>query len=348
QHTVLLEVPNRDEILLAFEDIERDRPNCDQDFNDVVFYVTADPADAFDREDLPETPPTKDDRDGVPDAEDDEPDDPTIATYEYGPAKDQFGTLAYEDLWPGQGDYDFNDLVVDYTLRFARHADGTLTRLDGRFVVKAIGAAFVNGFALEAPVPAASVASVSGQRLSQNLFTMANNGTEAGRTRAVIPVFDAAQEILSDPATFFANTEAGQPYVPPTDTIAIGVAFAPRIPAADSRALSVTWLNPFLVSNQERGREVHLPDLPPTEGADLALFNTSEDESDVEAGLTYKTWNGLPWALHFVGGFVYPFEEVDITRAYPRFKPWAESGGVVDADWYTNPDYRVDPYLYRP
>ncbi|MEM8599809.1 MAG: DUF4114 domain-containing protein, partial [Bacteroidota bacterium] len=47
QHTVLLEVPNRDEILLAFEDIERDRPNCDQDFNDVVFYVTADPADAF-------------------------------------------------------------------------------------------------------------------------------------------------------------------------------------------------------------------------------------------------------------------------------------------------------------
>ncbi|MBU1370939.1 MAG: LruC domain-containing protein, partial [Bacteroidetes bacterium] len=31
------------------------------------------------------------------------------------PPTEQFeGTLAYEDLWPGKGDYDFNDLVIDY------------------------------------------------------------------------------------------------------------------------------------------------------------------------------------------------------------------------------------------
>ncbi len=30
------------------------------------------------------------------------------------PSEQFTGTLAYEDLWPGKGDYDFNDLVVDY------------------------------------------------------------------------------------------------------------------------------------------------------------------------------------------------------------------------------------------
>ncbi|MEO1480382.1 MAG: LruC domain-containing protein, partial [Bacteroidota bacterium] len=154
QHTVLLEVPGRDEILLAFEDIERNLPACDQDFNDAVFYVTANPPESIQREDIPDATPAPPDTDGdgVPDTQDDAPNDPTVATYEYGPARDQFGTLAYEDLWPGQGDYDFNDLVVDYNLRFARNAAGDLTKLDGQFVVKAIGAGYRNALALALPV----------------------------------------------------------------------------------------------------------------------------------------------------------------------------------------------------
>jgi LruC domain-containing protein len=31
-----------------------------------------------------------------------------------------YGTLAFEDLWPSTGDYDFNDQVVDYDLKSSK------------------------------------------------------------------------------------------------------------------------------------------------------------------------------------------------------------------------------------
>ncbi len=42
-HNVLLSDPNNDRIILGFEDIRRDYASCDQDFNDALFYITANP-----------------------------------------------------------------------------------------------------------------------------------------------------------------------------------------------------------------------------------------------------------------------------------------------------------------
>ncbi|MEL6769900.1 MAG: LruC domain-containing protein [Bacteroidota bacterium] len=343
QHNVFLNFTDYGRYVLGFDD----QPLTwgDQDFNDVVFYVTANPVSAIDPTDVVRygSAPPDADGDGVPDTQDDAPNDPTVATYEYGPARDQFGTLAYEDLWPGQGDYDFNDLVVDYNLRFARNAAGDLTKLDGQFVVKAIGAGYRNALALALPVDAAAVASVSGQRLGSGLFTTAGNGAESGRTAAIVPVFDDANAILARPGGYFANTQMAAPYVSPEDTVAIALVFASPVAAP---ALSVTWLNPFLVSNQERGREVHLPNQMPSEGADVALLGSSQDRTNEGLGFTYKNERGLPWALHFADGFVYPTEQTPVTEAYTRFRAWAESSGAAHADWYTDERYRVDEKVY--
>ena len=46
-HTVLLSDPENERIYLGFEDIRRDYKSCDQDFNDAIFYVTADPYSAI-------------------------------------------------------------------------------------------------------------------------------------------------------------------------------------------------------------------------------------------------------------------------------------------------------------
>lgn len=40
-HNVLLSDPDNERIILGFEDIRRDYPSCDQDFNDALFYITA-------------------------------------------------------------------------------------------------------------------------------------------------------------------------------------------------------------------------------------------------------------------------------------------------------------------
>lgn len=46
-HNVLLLDPDNERIILGFEDIRRDYNSCDNDFNDAVFYVTANPYDAI-------------------------------------------------------------------------------------------------------------------------------------------------------------------------------------------------------------------------------------------------------------------------------------------------------------
>jgi len=47
QHNVLLADPENERIILGFEDIRRDYASCDQDFNDAIFYVTANPYEAI-------------------------------------------------------------------------------------------------------------------------------------------------------------------------------------------------------------------------------------------------------------------------------------------------------------
>ncbi|WP_420571111.1 DUF4114 domain-containing protein [Kordia sp.] len=46
-HNVLLNDPDNERIILGFEDIRRDYGSCDNDFNDAVFYVTANPYTAL-------------------------------------------------------------------------------------------------------------------------------------------------------------------------------------------------------------------------------------------------------------------------------------------------------------
>ncbi|NJM78576.1 MAG: DUF4114 domain-containing protein [Flavobacterium sp.] len=46
-HNVLLNDPDNERIILGFEDIRRDNAGCDNDFNDAIFYVTANPYSAL-------------------------------------------------------------------------------------------------------------------------------------------------------------------------------------------------------------------------------------------------------------------------------------------------------------
>lgn len=51
-HNVLLSDPENERIILGFEDIRRDYGSCDNDFNDALFYVTANPYEAIVNENL--------------------------------------------------------------------------------------------------------------------------------------------------------------------------------------------------------------------------------------------------------------------------------------------------------
>ena len=100
--------------------------------------------------------------------------------------------------------------------------------------------------------------------------------------------------------------------------------------------LPSTAFNFFIIANQNRGKEIHLPNSIPTSLSNTALMGTGNDDSNISTGKYFKTKNNLPWGINIIGGFSYPIEKAPIDAAYLHFNEWAESGGALYPQWYTN------------
>ena len=81
------------------------------------------------------------------------------------------------------------------------NANTALVELYADFSVRAIGAAYLNSFGFEMPVPSSIVQSVTGNVLSDNFITTSSNGTESGQSNAVIFVTDNPKNQLPYPGT---------------------------------------------------------------------------------------------------------------------------------------------------
>ncbi len=292
------------------------------------------------------TGPTRDtDGDGVDDDMDDYPNDPTRAFNVYYPNEQDWGTLAFEDLWPGKGDYDFNDLVLDYHFKSVLNASNQLVEFFTDYSVRAVGASLKNGFGFMLGGSPSAVASVTGTHLTENYIHNNANGTEQGQTNTVIILFDNAFRNIGSSGSTFINTKEDVPYVAP-DTNELHVLYANPV------SVNVTGTapyNPFLIINGERGKEVHLAGQKPTDLVNTSYFGTYADATDPATGKYYQTENNLPWGLDLPVSFAYPKEQVDILSAYNHFGQWAESGGTDYPDWYMDkPGYRVSTNIYTP
>jgi len=287
------------------------------------------------------------DGDGVADEEDAYPEDPARAFNNYYPAMG-FGSLAFEDLWPATGDYDFNDLVMDYRFKTVTNGNNKVTEVFGTFVVRAIGAGLHNGFGFQLPASSLSQEeiTVTGYDLQEGYVTLNANGTEANQEKITVILFeDAYDELLSPGGGIGVNVVPGETYVDP-DTMVITIACTPNLYSLDDVGLAD--FNPFLIVNQDRGREVHLPDMPPTSLADPSYFGTDQDDSDPATGRYYKTENNLPWAINIAESYDYTIEKDQITSAYIKFAPWAESSGSLFPDWYHDlSGYRNETMIYQ-
>lgn len=257
-----------------------------------------------------------------------------------------FGTLAFEDLWPSQGDYDFNDLVIDYQFEVFMNTGNFVQQVVGTFVIKAFGASYENGFGfqLASGIDPADL-TVSGSQLKENIISLNSNGTESGQTVPTIIVYDNAFKEMQHPGIGIGvNTEPSAPYVTPV-TIVINIDFTPDTYTYND--LDIGNFNPFIFVNQVRSVEVHLPDYPPTALADQGLLGTMEDDSNPATGKYYKTANNLPWAINIYESFDYPIEKQDVVLAYLKFAAWATSSGSLFPDWYKDlTGYRNNSLIY--
>lgn len=347
KHNVLLQY--KDTYLIGFEDINRQSTACDQDFNDLILYATANPIEAISTLNVKQAAVPKDsDGDGTPDTFDAFPADAAKAYINYYPAQDVFGTLAFEDLWPYKGDYDLNDLVVKYNYSIISNSMNQAIEMTAEFLPVASGATYKNGFGIDLGIANSQVKSVNGYKHSRNYIKLNSNGTEAQQDNAVIVPFDDAQNLLLDAGgNFSMNTFMEQANVK-ASPIRMNIVFNSGVSTNGniSNSLVLGNLNPFLISNMNRGAEVHLPGFKPTKLADLALLGQGNDATNTAKGIYYVNKDNYPWALNFTESFLYPTEGTAINNAYLHFFEWAASGGAIFKDWYNNPNYRNNSLVY--
>ena len=280
-------------------------------------------------------PVTDADGDGVSDNIDDYPNDADRAFNIYYPNETTMGSLAFEDNWPGKGDYDFNDLVVDYQYKQVVNSSNELVDLQADFKFKASGATFLNGFGFQMGLTPTDIASVTGTSLLSGYISTLGNGSEAGQAKGTIIVTDNVFNQIPNPGGGIGtNTSLSSTYVDPV-TLTINMSTDNPV------SLSVVGrppYNPFIIVNADRGREVHLSDQEPTTLANAQYFGTEHDDSNIASGKYYKTQNNLPWGIETPTPFDYPVEKAAIINAHLKFAAWAESGGGSYSDWYLDLD----------
>lgn len=273
-----------------------------------------------------------------------------IPSVQYG------GTLAFEDLWPGKGDFDLNDLIVNYDFNTLKNNQEVVKSMTATFTIKAFGASFHNGFGFTlSTVNPSDIVSVTGYDVTNNtVFDIGGNGLENGQSKATIIVFDDTYRVMpTSTSSTGANTQLEYGYTEPLSVV-VTIVFANDAITYSELNIGQAF-NPFLIVQTSingapglRGKEVHLPNYEPSDLFDTSLFGQFSDDSSQIDGRYFVTKHNLPSALNMAEEFDWVIEAQDITGAYLFFADWAESGGFTNTNWYLNESgLRNNNFIYN-
>lgn len=271
--------------------------DSDYDFNDVLFTVSSSP---------------------VPDAV--RPGAVIDPIEVVTAAESTYGTLAYEDLWPSQGDYDMNDFVVNYAYTLGKNEANAIVGVTLEFEPIAKGAASSTqiGFGIELPLDKSIISSVEGAVLEED------------NENATFIIWDNVSNIDKFSGAFI-NTDKNKSLVS-AEKKTVSITF--KTPASD---LSIMKFNPFIFVGS-RSHEIHLPDYKPTAKMNLELLGTGKDRSDRSTGIYYRMEDMYSWALDFpratkdAPAWRYPKEHSSIISAYPGYASWITDKS--NTSWY--------------
>lgn len=283
------------------------------------------------------------DNDGVCDSDDDYPNDGSQAYKNYYPDASTHATFAFEDLWPSYGDYDFNDLIVDFQYNTITNANNDAVKLEMKVYVRAVGASKQNGFGVMFEnIAKSDIASVTGY-VHDGGINVDGAGLESGQSKPVIVVFENVNDVINRPGGSLYNTIPGNPSGV-SDSIKVTVTFTNPM---DVSLLNASNYNPFIFVDGVRGHEIHRVDNPPTDLMDVSLFGQSNDDSNPSIGRYFKSVDNFCWAMEIPKRFQYPIEKADIVISHLKFAEWSQSSGSQRSDWYEdNSGYRNNGNIY--
>lgn len=259
---------------------------------------------------------TDSDHDGVPDQFDAYPDDATRAARVKVPAE-SFYTVAYEDLYPVQGDADFNDYVARVMNEEDLNAAGQVVRIRGSYESVASGAGYNHRLLLNLPAGSGSYTS----RILTSGGAIEKQETRSFAAGETVDVF--LGQTTWDTLGKMQNTKSGQTFV-----------------AGKRAEVEIVLTQP--VNRTDLGKAPY--DLF------LRVINSNKDVHFLgryfkpDGSDQYLDANGFPWAVMIPGPWKWPYETKNIHQGYVNFQNWYSSAGVNNNDWYLT----ADPALVFP
>jgi LruC domain-containing protein len=261
---------------------------------------------------------------------------------QYYPSASEWATIAFEDNWPSIGDYDFNDLVINYRIsEYTLNGEVIRVKLEGQ--IAAVGALQHNGFAFHLPSILRSTIDENAIRYTINDLPQNISPLEAERNQAILIVTNDVWDSVSPAENCkYYRTEAGCD----SDIQMVFSMTLPMASAIPSAQMPEFPYDPFLFATEGydhslafglppgRAYEIHLPDKAPTEAFRSDFFGRRDDRSEPQNGRYFVSANGMPWAINVGVEMQYSLEYMDVIYAYPLFSSFIANQGVVDADWY--------------
>ena len=280
-------------------------------------------------------------------------------SYRYYPENGAFVTLAYEDQWPSEGDYDMNDVVFHYrTVSVIK--DDQLLRVDVHGQLIAIGASFHNGFGIRIPNVLASAVDTSKIRFIHSTLDANGNSSDEHMGNPIEVASDELIAIITQDTWQEVSTSCTFYRTNPNCTDPIQFAFELSLPFSEAQSNSTisTLYDPFIFATHNRfhgdvfatppgrGWEMHLADVTPTEQVNNSFFNTEQDTSNPTLNRYYKNSNNLPWSMEVGTEWQHPSSGIDLLEAYPDFAEHIESNKASNLDWYQSAK-RVNGKTYQ-
>ncbi len=255
--------------------------------------------------------------------------------------------IAFEDSWPEQGDYDMNDVVMLQNSSILLTEQFEVKQIEFQGQLKAMGADYHNGFAIQLDNILPSNVNASLVRFEINGVLQEVSAIEEGTDYLVIKITDDLRSHIqvTESCKYYKTVEGCTnsslmtynvtvPFITPITLDEFPQApYNPFIFAQDATYHGDLFFHPG------RALEIHLKNKIPTSKVDPSRFGVAEDASQEANNYYYQTSSGLPWALAINPGsqeeWKHPIERVDLIQAYPDFQIFVETNGNKSSSWFS-------------
>lgn len=237
------------------------------------------------------------------------------------------GVYAFEDLWPSRGDYDLNDVVVDF-----KH-EKVMSKLKSEQDFKIYQESFY-------------------LTTYQNYVTL-QSGLALKLNTPVEPSSIVMKQVApntTDTTEVNYRNENGVYYL--TDDVkgTLGTTYILEITYAKGQTSNnLASVQPFIYRDEANDTtwEVHIPFEAPTERMNFNYFGKQDDTSVPDLSRFFVRNSDYPFAFFLFGAKIDKFtntilkrenESKKISDIYPGFLNWSVTKGVENSDWYLHPN----------